>query len=133
MRKKTWSTDLFALINSRRHTPFERGKHDCTLFAADCVQAMTGVDPAAGYRGYSTEQGAMLIVGKFGSLEKLVDSMFPRVDLRFAGRGDIVMFNSTLDDKPGLGICVGMDIVAATGSGVGNHSMLKAIYAWSVN
>lgn len=135
MRKETWDIELFSLIKSRRNTPFEWGKHDCTLFVADCILAMTGVDPAKEYRNYSTEQGAMLIVGKFGSLEKLVDSMLSRVDVKLAQRGDVVMIESLpgVTGKAALGICLGQSIVAASPSGIKTRDMSDAIHAWGVN
>lgn len=38
--------------------PFTWGANDCALFVADAVEAMTGVDIAEDFRGYSDEAGA---------------------------------------------------------------------------
>lgn len=53
--------DLFVGASTRR--PFEWGVHDCALFAAEGVDAQTGSDFAAEFRGrYSTfEEGLKLI------------------------------------------------------------------------
>ena len=58
-RLEQWPKLLAAFIVSRRAMPFEWGKNDCGLFAADAILAMTGVDLAAEIRGtYSTEAEA---------------------------------------------------------------------------
>lgn len=47
---------------------------DCTLFAANWALALTGRDPGAGVRGmYSTERGALAILGRAGGMEAFID------------------------------------------------------------
>ena len=53
--------------------PFVWGQCDCCLFAADWVQAKTGIDPASAMRGeYHSELGAREIIQSAGSLRELV-------------------------------------------------------------
>jgi hypothetical protein len=58
-RKKFWDTrELERFLLERAHAPFKWGTNDCALFVADAVEAMTGVDIAADFRGYVDEPGA---------------------------------------------------------------------------
>lgn len=58
-RKQYWDTRaLNDFLITRAHAPFAWGGNDCALFVADAVQAMTGIDIAEDFRGYSDEAGA---------------------------------------------------------------------------
>ena len=50
-RTNTWAADLTAYLASVADRPLVPGEHDCALFAAGAVEAMTGVDLAAEWRG----------------------------------------------------------------------------------
>ncbi len=53
---------------------FAWGQRDCVLFCTDWVNAVTGADPAARWRGsYNSEAEAQAIIDGFGSLVKLCD------------------------------------------------------------
>ena len=70
MRLKNWPSRFAALVASVRARPFEWGKHDCCLWAASAVLAITGRDPGAQWRaGYRTGRAALLILGSIGGLE----------------------------------------------------------------
>lgn len=60
-RKQHWDTRAFHdFLVARAEAPFEWGTNDCALLAADGIQAMTGVDIAADFRGkYHDEASAM--------------------------------------------------------------------------
>lgn len=59
MRRLNWHQHLAQTLQAAMTRPFSWGEHDCCLFAADCVQAVTGVDVAADFRGtYTTPLGA---------------------------------------------------------------------------
>lgn len=45
--------------DARRSVPFAWGSNDCRLFAADAVQAMTGVDHAAELRMRDRRRGGL--------------------------------------------------------------------------
>jgi len=66
--------------------PFEWGTHDCALFAAACVAAMTGMDFAETYRGkYNSARGAATALGELGAGTLLMNpliQMIPKVGLR---------------------------------------------------
>jgi hypothetical protein len=51
-RQPHWDTrGLHAFLLARATAPFVWGANDCALFAADAIEAMTGVDIAADFRG----------------------------------------------------------------------------------
>lgn len=97
MRVANWHVHLSALFNERRHTPFAWGGNDCCLFAADCAWAITGTDPAATLRGYSSELEAARVLRDNGGLAGIMDARYPRLaSPRLAQRGDVVI--ATGDD-----------------------------------
>ena len=61
-----WRTrELPAFIAARLAQPFAWGLNDCCLLAADAVEAITGVDIAAEFRGrYRSQRGAFSAIRK---------------------------------------------------------------------
>lgn len=49
-RNRDWRPALVAYLNRSARQPFRPGGHDCALFAAGAVEAMTGTDFARRYR-----------------------------------------------------------------------------------
>jgi hypothetical protein len=83
---------------ARHHgQPFAWGASDCTMFA-DVVLAITGFDPIADYRRYTTEIGAMRMLKKAGvtSMLEYVALNFPEIPPAHAGRGDLA-FTSVIE------------------------------------
>ncbi|WP_417726172.1 DUF6950 family protein [Roseovarius sp.] len=69
---------LRQFLDARRGTAFRPGLLDCALFAADWIVELTGVDPAADWRGrYRTiEEGrALLAADGFASPAEVLASM----------------------------------------------------------
>jgi hypothetical protein len=132
MRKETWDIDLMAFIKSRQKAPFQWGSQDCVLFACDCAKAMTGTDLAAKYRGYTTEEEAVAIIEKAGTLRQLVtNNVGPEISSKFARRGDFVLIEQ--DGAPALAICVGEMAIAAGKKGLATRRMTDAITAWRID
>ena len=68
MKHPDWHVRLDTFIRENLLTPFEWGKFDCCLFVADAVEAMTGTDFAAPFRGrYTTATGSARALKKYGS------------------------------------------------------------------
>src|SRR5690606_24088577 len=105
MRLEGWEIAFFELIRDARTRPFAWGDHDCCLFAADVIRALTGVDVAADLRGrYSTAIGAKRVITREGgSLDALAEARFPALGITelpaaaYAQRGDILR----LKEMPG--------------------------------
>ena len=71
-RRDDWPERLDAFIRARRARSFAWGQHDCALFAADAVEAMTGNDPAAVFRGgYDSAAGALKAIRAAGHADLL--------------------------------------------------------------
>jgi len=64
VRPKNWATQaLGPFLRDRAGAPFKWGVNDCATFAADAIQAVTGVDIAADFRGkYEDEAGALAAI-----------------------------------------------------------------------
>lgn len=104
IRRSTWEADLSAYIASVRALPYAYGEHDCGLFVAGAVLAMTGEDPGAPFRGqYSTDLGAAKALKKFGAgdLRSTLDRHFHPRPIGRLQRGDLVW------DGNAVGVCMG--------------------------
>lgn len=129
MRHPDWPERLAEFVRARRKTPFEWGRHDCALFAADAVQAITGVDPAAEYRGYSDEREALRIIKDAGGMRGLVP--LPEKPVGMAQRGDAVI--ALIEGRETFGVCVGENYVAPGVDRLVVRPMTEAIAAFEVS
>lgn len=104
MRRLNWHQYLAQTLQAAMTRPFSWGEHDCCLFAADCVLAMTGVDLAAEFRDtYHSATGAKkAILARADSLTALIDEMLPRADVRLVQRGDVVLFDGPQGETLGV-------------------------------
>lgn len=101
MFKRTgdWEQALSQYLAERETKPHKYGTHDCALFGAGAVMAMTGVDPAAEFRGkYQSAAGATKALIKYGAgtLEATMDAKFPLIPIGFARRGDLVFYEGNV-------------------------------------
>ena len=98
VRHPNWELRLYEAIEAVRFKPFQWGEFDCFTFAADCVKALTGVDPMAGIRGeYADPRGAYEILNELGGPEKAITDKLESIGYRpcrsrHATRGDIIIF-----------------------------------------
>jgi len=138
MRKQGWPEILAAEIEAHRNRPFEWGVHDCALFAADVVQAMTDVDYSGKFRGrYSTEAEANELLERMGGLEAIATDALgePLDNPRFAQRGDVILINNDRCFPRGmeaLGICIGHKCAYVGKKGLIFLSMKDWQKAWRV-
>ncbi len=106
MRLEDWEDRLAVYLARVETEPFAWGTHDCALFAASCVEAMTGVDPAVDFRGaYQSKAGAAKALREIGNgtLLKTYQARFREKPAGFAGRGDLVW------NGEAMGICIGAE------------------------
>ena len=91
-----WRNVLGDLIEANRFRPFEWGQHDCALWAASAIAAVTGQDPAEAVRGtYKGKLGARQRIKRYYGCEDLQQVMTKitgkePVHVAFARAGDIV-------------------------------------------
>lgn len=96
-----WRERLARMLESAQQLSFEWGLFDCALHTANCIKAITGVDPAESYRRtYSDAAGAAGIFGD--SFEEFLASSFaalgmPEIGVTFARRGDAVFVDNDTD------------------------------------
>lgn len=134
MREHGWDVRLFDYIESHRNTPFDWGVHDCCLFAAGGVQAITGKDFAADLRGYKSQQEAYAIVARYGSIEAMVTSLLgvQPIHPAFAQRGDPMVGLHPETGQEALGVCVGVHWAVPGASGLVFPRLADARFAWRV-
>ena len=120
-----WQGRLVTYLASAARRPFDEAGHDCALFTAGAVLAMTGVDHAAGWRGTYASTTAGLRALKAAGHEDhvaLVASLYEEVPPAFADAGDIGVVE--LGNWPLLGIVQGEGVYVVTEEGLGVVSRL---------
>ncbi len=121
-RLVNWEARLFDAIKRHADRPFCWGTSDCVSLAADAVEAQSGVDPMAGFRGrYTTEIGAKRILAKesLKGLSGVLDGLFPSVDVNHAQRGDL-----GLVEYDGANCCVVVMGAHAVGKSISGRLLL---------
>lgn len=116
IRRDDWRSRLSACIGEALQRPFEWGVHDCALFAADAVLAMTGEDPAEAFRGrYRTQIGAARVLHRegFKGLLGLAQSRLNLIPAAMASDGDLIAIPDGLAGET-LGVVAGA-LIAAPG------------------
>ena len=131
MRRVDWQVCLAEFANKRLTMPFEWGRNDCCLFTVDAVLAMTGVDHAEKFRGYSTALAAARIVEKQGGILQLaIDAWGASVSPLRAGVGDVVLVIN--EGRELLAVCNGTTAIGPGPDGIAVMDMNAAIAAWKI-
>lgn len=132
-RKSDWAELLIAEINKAQKTPFKWGEHDCALFVADVILAMTDVDLAADLRGtYSTYKGSLKVIKKAGfkTIQDIVDSKLENIEINQSIRGDVICVRTA--NGPALAINAGLTAAAASTYGIESYHRSAWLKAWSI-
>jgi hypothetical protein len=130
-RKENWPSFLFEEIEKARKAPFSWAEHNCALWSADVVLAMTGVDYAAEFRAkVKTEKSALRFLKK-KSLKAIVSDRLQEIPLKMAQRGDVVLMTS--NGLEALGICLGELAAFITKDGLTFYPIDRAVCAWRVD
>lgn len=118
-RKSDWQTQLHKYLNEAATYTFAWGTHDCCLLVADAINAMTGTDLAAPYRGkYTDAASAVKLIGDTCNGKTAIDlwtyvatqnSIKQLPSVLFAQRGDVV---SLSDNTIGFVYLDGKHVVA---------------------
>lgn len=128
-RVPDWRPRLVAYLEEVRTRPFAYGTHDCALFAAGAVQAMTGHDLAAEFRGQYASLKEGLKLAK-GSHLQILRQHFESIPTAFAAVGDLALIGEV--GFPALGIFEGEMILVLREDGLGLISRAAATQAWKV-
>lgn len=142
MKLDNWEIALETIVTGRMETPFEYGTHDCCLFAADCVLAISGVDIAEAYRGkYTDAVSAFALIQTVTGGTTVEDTMDhackthefirPLDSILYAQRGDVV--SMIVGDTITLGV-VALDGSHAwfTGESLTKYPLSKCARAWNI-
>lgn len=132
-RYPDWQERLTAYLASVAHRPLEPGVHDCALFAANAVLAMTGTDLAAAWRGrYRTLRGGQRVLRAAGYADHiaLAASHFAEMPAAYARPGDLAVVDGP--HGPALTVVQGRGVYVLTPSGLGTLSLLTAKRAFKV-
>jgi hypothetical protein len=119
-RLPDWRPRLVTYLAAVRDEPLVYGRHDCALFVAGAVEAMTGADPAAGFRqGYTTLKGGLKRLAAEGLADHvaLVRNLLEEVPPAFAMVGDVAVIGEI--GTPALGIFEGESILVLKDWGLG--------------
>ena len=139
-----WETRFADFIHSRLRTPFRWGGQDCALFACDGVEAITGDDLAAEWRGnYSDAKSALAAMKNYagGGIEELAEKKatehgLAEVHLNLAGRGDLVLIRQDAEEENRLALGIisldGRRAACAGGDGVHFVDREAWVKAWKI-
>lgn len=132
-RRSDWRRRFGAYIEMAMRVPFRPGQHDCALFAAGAVEAITGTDLARGYRGYRTlnEGRSKLAKAGFDELSALVAEKLPEIPVALSRPGDLAILRDEAGGEA-FGVVQGGQIYVLRPTGLGLVPLLDAERAFRV-
>lgn len=135
-RLPDWEARLDALICERRLEPFRWGAHDCALWGADVVLALTGRDFGAPFRGrYTDAEGAALALRQYGAgtIVRTFNRHLRRTVPSLARRGDLVKARTSAAAPMGaIGVVFGSDALFVGDLGLVRLPRAQWALAWKV-
>lgn len=134
MRYADWKLRLIQYLGDAARKPFEPGMHDCALFSAGAVAAMTGTDYAADWRGrYTTLLGGSRVLRRAGFADHiaLAAAHLEEIAPAFAAPGDLAVINYDLGQV--LGVVQGEGVYVLTLDRLGLLPLADAARAFRVN
>ncbi|MCO4316350.1 hypothetical protein M8997_004075 [Phyllobacterium sp. 21LDTY02-6] len=136
-RYSFWRPALAEYIDASMQKPFQWSEHDCALFAAGAVEAMTGEDFAAPYRGkYKSLKGGLGLLKRkgFANHAELAASLLEEIPISLASVGDIAAVKVSTGGFYALGVVNGPRIYLCRPDslGLGTADLLTAERAFRV-
>lgn len=133
MRHPDWKLRLMQYLGEAARSPFVPGQHDCALFVAGAVEAMTGIDYARPFKGrYTTLKGGLRVLREAGFADHaaLAAAWLPEIAPAFAAPGDLAVIETP--DGPAMGVVQGEGIYVLTVDRLGIVPLLGAARAFRV-
>ena len=132
MRLTHWQIFYGQITEAYQHKPFKWGEHDCILWAANVVRALTGEDYGAEWRGtYDSALSAARLINELGGAEALVTRFLGEpIPVLMANVGDVLLLKQ--GDWDMLAICNGQTMLAPGEHGLAVHETASALKAWRV-
>ncbi|MBP0439428.1 DUF6950 family protein [Tianweitania sediminis] len=135
-RIELWRGPYKAVVDDLRRKPFAWGENDCgPALVGRMVEALTGVDIAAPYRGrYDSAASAYRLMKEdgFDDLADLVDTILPARPRAEAIIGDIAAVPVDSLFRHALGVVNGERIFVLTEAGLGTVDLLDADQIFAV-
>ena len=129
-----WLKALRDEIEVAEGQEFEWGRQDCCLFAARCVDAMTGSSLAGQLQSeYTDKTSALRYLAKQGGIAPAVTQLLGQ-PIRWVNthRGDVCLM-PTADGIGSLGICIGGAVACVSEiRGIVYLPIGSALYCWSI-
>lgn len=122
-----WRSRLHTYLATNAQRTFQAGTWDCSMFAAGCVEAVRGDDPASAYRGaYSTVAGGLALIAAdgYGDQVEFVAANFPEKPVLQANVGDLATV--VQNGETGIGVVIGTSVAVVTLRGLGHVSLSTA-------
>lgn len=143
-RKQQWDTSHFnQFLIDHANKPFEWGNHDCALFAANAVEAITGVDIASEFRDkYTTQLGALRAISKITNGSTVVDAVAHCANKHglvehtyplMAKRGDLVIIDNEGTLIAGVVHLNGRHVISVSETGLVRLPITNIVRAWSLD
>ena len=135
-RPAAWPEMLAAFIDARRAMPFTWEENNCGFVACDWVREITGIDPAANYRGLVGPLETKRAVRLGGGAETIFAEAaeangWPVIMPALAGRGDVLLHFTPRGAA--LGICVGTHGAFMRKKGLGMVPVRDCARAWRIS
>ena len=132
-RLPDWRTRLIAYLVQSSRQPLVYGQHDCALFWAGAVAAMTGHDLAAGWTGrYKTRAAGLQLLRTAGYDDQvaMAAALFAEVSPAFLQVGDLATVAGA--DGPACGVVQGEGIYVLTETGQALVPLSRAVRGFRV-
>lgn len=140
-RYPDWPSRLQRYLDGLGDVRFEYGRMDCCLFTCDAVEAMTGHDMAAWFRGrYRTRKEAFALIrertGRGGvaavAAYAAAECGLQEVPVAMARRGDMVLIGVGAKACLGVVSLTGLDAMAIYGRQILRVGLLSVTRAWRI-
>jgi len=140
-RYPDWQSRLDRFLRERQFAAFQYGRWDCCLFVCDAIREMTGVDPAAVFRGrYRSRTEARQAIRELTgsrSIRAVVECVtasfgMAEIPVRCAQRGDAVLIERSSDYSLALVALNGREMIAASSRGLWRLPLSQGVRAWRV-
>lgn len=132
MRLPDWKPRLTCYLAASARKPYAIGTHDCALFAAGAVEAVTGHDPAAAWRGaYASKAGGLRLLQAAGHRDHFDATAAALKEIRpsFAAAGDIAAVHDGVG-QTALGVVQGEMVYVLRETGLGLVPRTAMFRAW---
>lgn len=127
-RKPDWVAALRREVELAERASFGYGKHDCAIFAARCVDAMTGSNIRDSFIEVVDARTTVSTLRDAGGLEAAVTARLGApIETGLPRRGDVCLTNPNQ-----IGVCVGTTIAIPSHAGLAHYAITDAIKHWRV-